>query len=135
MKDSVRQKLICAEAAVTIAVAKAAALLFPLGAIVHHASRPYKSRPFAPDRSDWIEWGVDTVTSTRWLQASSLARAIAMLSMLRRRGQAGHLQFGLVEQQGRCLVCSWVALADRRTLGYPAGARLISFGAAPTGRP
>ena len=135
MKDSTRRKLICAEAALAVTMARAAACFLSLSSIVHHASRPCAFKPFAPDRYDWIEWGIGTVTSNRWLRSSCLAKAIAMLWMLRRRGQSGQLQFGLVEHQGRWFVCTWVALADRRTLGYPDGARLISFGMLPTGRP
>ena len=120
----------CAEAAVGLVVALSASSLFSLGSIVNYAARPCRLRSFAPDRSDWIDWAVESVASRSGIRIPSLTRSLAKHLLLRRRGQASGLGFGLLDGGGEWLICVWVALPDRRTLGYPAVSTVIPFEAA-----
>lgn len=132
MRDELRGRLICVEAAIGLVVAVTASSLFSLRSIVNFAARPCRPRPFAPDRSDWIDWGVESVASRAGIRFSSLTKSLAKHLLLRRRGQASRLTFGLLDDGGEWLVCVWVTLPDRRPLGYPAVPTVTPFEAAAT---
>jgi hypothetical protein len=135
MKAKTMRRIYLREAMVMLVVARLAVRFVPPARVFAWASRPPRRiRRFAVDEIDWVSWAVETIGAKRWMSADSLPRALAVQTMLRRRGIASRLCLGVAREGDRLAAHAWIEVGRSKSVGSAEAERftlLAEFGGAP----
>ena len=127
MNETVRRRAYLHEAVLTIALARVAVFLVPARWVLGWANKhPRRLSRFRDDEVPWIGWAVDCAAQRMRVGLSSLPGALAIQTMLRRRGITSQLCLGI--EPGETITShAWVELPDGRLVGRVDAKGLIKF--------
>ena len=132
MKPRVMRRVYLREAILMLVLARLAVRLLPAQRIVAWASRaPRRVNRFAGYEAVRVTHTVELAGNMRWMQAECLPRALAAQAMLRRRGIASRLCFGVARDGDALAAHAWVELGQQILVGggdRPRYTRLVEFG-------
>jgi hypothetical protein len=127
MKEAVRRRTYLYEAVLTIALARLAVFLLPARCVFSWANKhPRRLSRFRDEEVPWIGWAVDCAAQRMRVGLSSLSGALAIQTMLRRRGITSRLCLGIAP--GETVTShAWVELPDGCVVGPVDAKGLIKF--------
>jgi hypothetical protein len=132
MKLETLRRAYLREATCALIASRLAIQLLPASYVFAWASRrPKRRNRFATDEIDWITWAIEAIGSKPWMNAASLARALAAQGMLRRRGIVSNLCLGVALDRDELKTHAWIEHDQQVILGGVDAAhftRLAAFG-------
>ena len=104
MKETARRSAYLREAAVQLFMARTAVSLLPARYVLRHAGRPPRQLSrFRNEEIAWIVWAVQEAATRARLAGTALPPALAIQSMMRRRGIASRLCLGVERAAGHAV--------------------------------
>jgi hypothetical protein len=120
------------EATFMLLLARLAVRCLPANRLIAWASRaPRRVNRFAGHQADLIARAIAAVGDKQWMRAKCLPRALAAQAMLRRRGIASKLCFGVAREGEALAAHAWLELGQQAIVGgsiAPRYTRLVEFG-------
>ncbi|TFI57220.1 lasso peptide biosynthesis B2 protein [Sphingomonas parva] len=128
-----RGLLLLGEAVVAVALASLSVRLLPFRRVVaDRAPRPVRAAATIDLRR--LRWAVDAAARRVPWRAVCFQRAVALRAMLRRRGIASVLHYGIAhEGPDRLKAHVWLSVAGQVVIGGEAAARFACVGSFPDG--
>ena len=113
---------LAAEAAATLAVASLRVRLVPFSRLVRSAARPLPTVPAAPE-VDRLRRVTEAVAFRMPFRAKCLEQALALRSMLRRRGIASVLHYGIRNDGSGLSAHAWLTIGGKIVIGGSSAAQ------------
>ena len=128
-----RQGRLLAEAGLALAVASARLRLLPFKHIVSGGDRPGRAR-VDPAELASLRWAVEAMARRVPWRALCFERALALRALLRRRGIASVLHYGIsndADSDGTLIAHVWLSVAGEVVIGGEAAARVARVASFP----
>jgi hypothetical protein len=126
MKQKTKERRLLWEAAAILGFVRVALRFLPSERIFVWASRrPARINRFALDEIEWVAWAVDTISTTRWMKASDLPRALAAQTMLSRRGIVSSLCLGVARAGKDLAAYAWLERESKVILDHAPGPKVV----------